>query len=663
MKTIIFLALLAITPFSNASFCDSYSELAEIVMEYRQSGSDEIINISRPQGSDLDDLIYAAYNWNVMDNKMGRDIAVAEFKHVMNNKCIKCVDDIERLKKIEREFSSKIAIIGVYSDLEERKNRKKLLRKFILRNDIDFAVIDDNGSKLKKEFGINSFPKYVLLDLGGEVDLISDEVFKVSKIRKIIRKNSHNVNAGFLPISLERNAIVKNVLSFPSKIEYAKEIRHKLYRGKAFLVSNSGAGNIMIFKEDGKVITQLGSKNSGYSDQNVKRSKFKSPSGMAFYKNKLYVADSLNNVIRKVDFGDDKVSTLIGSSTKGDVLSGSSLASDVDLSYPTDVVFFPDRNHLIIANSGSNQLLQYNFKTKKVKVIAGNGSLGMKDGFYPKNSLAMTNDMSVYNGKLYFVDNRSGSLRVMDKKYRIKTLIGKGVGKFGYKNGSKKDALMGESLGVFANRNGVYISDAKNHKLRKYQYSNHKIKAIFGSDLGDTLGEREKTRFEEPEGSIIVKNAMFVVDSGNNRVVKIAFKDMKSSLVDVIPKMKLPHEGFLEYLPNLERLEKAKVKMGTKIPLNISFDKGWKLNEYGPSFLNLLEIVGEKSADLVATYDWNMIKNNVAFLPKLKKGKKYIIQGTIYYCQDKRNALCYISSYEQELSPSKDGKKVLNIEI
>ena len=129
------------------------------------------------------------------------------------------------------------------------------------------------------------------------------------------------------------------------------------------------------------------------------------------------------------------------------------------------------------------------------------------------------------------------------------------------------------------------------------------------------------------------------------------------------PKPKIVANHFLSMANACKGLEKAKVKMGTKIPLNISFDKGWKLNEYGPSFLNLLEIVGEKSANLVATYDWNMIKNNVAFLPKLKKGKKYIIQGTIYYCQDKRNALCYISSYEQELSPSKDGKKVLNIEI
>jgi hypothetical protein len=119
----------------------------------------------------------------------------------------------------------------------------------------------------------------------------------------------------------------------------------------------------------------------------------------------------------------------------------------------------------------------------------------------------------------------------------------------------------------------------------------------------------------------------------------------------------------LEYLPNLEKLEMVKVKSKIKIPVKISFEKGWKLNEYGPSFLNLLEIVGKKSANLIATYDWNMIKNNVTTLPELKSSKKYIIQGTIYHCQDKKNALCYVSSYEQEITPARDGKKILNIEI
>ena len=35
---------------------------------------------------------------------------------------------------------------------------------------------------------------------------------------------------------------------------------------------------------------------------------------------------------------------------------------------------------------------------------------------------------------------------------------------------------------------------------------------------------------------------------------------------------------------------------------------GWKINEEGPSFINLLELTGSKKADLVASFDWNAVQ-------------------------------------------------------
>ena len=553
--------------------------------------------------------------------------------------CNECFADVEKLKNIERKFGNKIAIIGVYSDDKNDEFRQELLKKLILRSDLDFAVIDDKGGKLTKEFTVKLFPKYILIDPKGRVVNNQSDISKIDNIGNITKKYRHNLNLNYLPISLERNSIVKNVLSFPSKIEYASKFKYKSHDGKAFFVANSGLGNIMVFKESGKIIAQIGSKNSGYLDFDVTRSKFRSPMGMVFRDNKLYVADSLNNTVREIDFKENKVSTLVGNSKKGEALSSSwTAASQVSLFHPSDVEFFPDRDHLVISNSGNNQLLEYDFKTQKVKLLVDGGSYS---------------DLSVYNGKLYFIDSNSGDLKVMDKNRNVKTL---------FKNDAQGDDKLNSPLGIFANQNGVYISDSKNNRISKYQYSNKKLKTLFGDkDSGDELGD--DTKFNQPDGIIIVKDDMFVVDVVNNRIVKIDFKSMRSSLIDVLPEMKLPNEGFLEYLPNLERLKTAKIKDDKAIPLNITFDKGWKINELGPSFLNLLEIVGKKSANLVATYDWSMIRDNVATLPKLESDKKYIIQGTIYYCQDKKNALCYISSYEQEIVPSSGGEKVLNIEI
>ena len=79
----------------------------------------------------------------------------------------------------------------------------------------------------------------------------------------------------------------------------------------------------------------------------------------------------------------------------------------------------------------------------------------------------------------------------------------------------------------------------------------------------------------------------------------------------------------------------------------------------GPSFVNLLEMVKDKQANLVDSFDWNIIKNKEVKLPKLSSGKDYMLQGSIYYCEEKRNALCYIKSYEQRIVADADEKAVV----
>ena len=90
--------------------------------------------------------------------------------------------------------------------------------------------------------------------------------------------------------------------------------------------------------------------------------------------------------------------------------------------------------------------------------------------------------------------------------------------------------------------------------------------------------------------------------------------------------------------------------------LKINLKKGWKINDLGPSFINLLEMIDDDEANLIASFDWNMILNNDLKLPKLSEGKNYMLQGVIYYCENKKNALCYISSYEQKLKADDNEK-------
>lgn len=577
--------------------------------------------------------------------------------------CVNCFHILPDIKKLEQEYGNKLLVIGVHSGKFTNEKDFEFIKKAVLKFDLDYPVIDDSSMALYNHFKIDAYPTLVLLTPKGSIKKIyrGDEEARdlVKEVGDLIDKYRYQINRTPLPIMLERNKIAKRVLNYPTKIEYSENFSYKSYKGPALFIANSGQNNILAISMVGEIIAEIGSNKSDYVDGDFESAAFRNPMGLLFKNNKLYVADSQNHAIREVDFVSQKVSTILGNGVRGKIISQTVDAKEVMLSSPVDIESFTSKDLMLIANSGSNQILQYNFVDNKISVIAGNGEEGIKDGKYPDNSLAQPSDMVVYNQKVYFVDAKSSALRVIDTDRHVKTLIGKSLTDFGHKNGDKAEALMQNPLGITANSNGIFIADSFNNVIRKY--SNGKIQDFIGGQKGEQLGS--KTEFDEPNGIILIKDKFYIVDSNNNRIVTVNTKKLNSGLLDVMPKLQLPKEGFLQYLPNLYKAEPIEVaSKDSSIKIDLKDD--WKINDLGPSFINLLEMISDKEAHLIATFDWNMIKNEELKLPKLEEGKKYMLQGTIYYCEKKLNALCYISSYEQQISADDNGKNnVINVEL
>ncbi len=565
--------------------------------------------------------------------------------------CVNCLHIIPEIKKLEAEFGNKLLVIGVHSG--KFKNEKDIasIKKAVLKYDIQHLVVNDSELKIWNKFNINAWPTLVLINPRGKVEkrYIGENDVKYARkdIINMVEKYRYHLNREKAPILLEKNKIVRTVLSYPTKITFSRNFSYKSYEGEAFFIANTGSNNVLVVKPNGEVIVQVGSKTPGLRDGVIDMARFNSPSGLLIDENKLYVADTGNHSLRVVDFKEESVKTLVGIGSRGQILSKEKSGLSFALSSPSDIEFFPNKSTIAIANSGSHQILSYDINSKNISVLAGNGYEGIKDGKYPNNYLAQTSDLSVYGQNLYFLDSETSSLRVLNKNGQVKTLIGRGLFDFGDKNGDRNKALMQHPLGLFVNSRGAYIADSFNHKIRKYNFGTKKLSNLFGSSRGQDLGENMK--FDEPDDIYVIDEVMYIVDSNNNRIVKIDYDDMKANILNVIPALHLPKDGFLQYLPNLQKSDLKKIK-SENVKVVFNFEKeGWKINEKGPSFLNLLKMVDLKKADLITTFDWNMIKNNEIILPKLKKGVKYVLQGTIYFCDDKENALCYISSHEQEI--------------
>lgn len=591
------------------------------------------LNVSRPlETSDLKDRLILLDFWSYS--------------------CVSCIKNLPEIKKLEEEFGSKLTVIGVHSGKFDNEKDAQAVKKAVVRYDISYPVIHDFDLKIWNSFEVKALPTLVLINPHGNVVKSYSGENAIEKVKDqishLVSKYKFQVNRDPLPVLLEKFNVLGNVLTFPTKLEYAHDFSYKSRHLPVIFIANSGQNNIVASSLSGEMVLKIGSGKKGFEDGDFENASFNSPQGMFYKNNKLYVADFGNNAVREVDFKEGVVRTIIGSGIRGEIFSKETAAKDAALDSPTDVSLF--RDGLAIANSGTHQILFYNFKSEKISILAGNGSQGVADGKYPENSLAQPSDISVFNNKLYFVDATSSSLRVINENNELQTLIGGSLQNSGHVNGSKEKALMQHPLALLVDDTGAYISDSYNHKIRKYDFSSKQIYDLVGKGRGDNLGAASSSTFDEPEGLIAVLDRFYLADSNNNRIVILSRGSFNTDLLNVMPALKLPKEGFLQYLPNLQKSEDIVVNSQVESVVKIDLKNGWKINDDGPSFVNLLELKNDKEANLIASFDWHAVKEKEMKLPKLQEGKNYMLQGSVYYCETKQNALCYIKSYEQKIA-------------
>ena len=574
--------------------------------------------------------------------------------HFWSYSCSSCVESIEKLKELDAKNPDSLAIIGVHNPIFDNEKNYNSVKKAVIRHEISYPVINDPELELAKKFKIKNNPSFLIFGLSGRVDkkyVGSDSIDKVIKrTQELIDKNKFSINHSRLPIVLEKNITIASLLTSPTKIIYEENFSYKGREFPAFIIANSGQNSVLISNMMGEIILKIGSGIRGMVDGDIAEAKFSYPQGILYGNKNLYIADTGNNSLRFVDFETQKVKTIIGSGEQGDTVQVKRIdAKSIDLSAPTDLEFFPDKSNIAISNSGTNQILVFDIKNKSISILAGNGDKGEDDGVYPQNSLAQTTDMAVYGNKLYFLDGLTSNLRVVNKDGDLKTL---------YSNKSSKK--LQNPRGLIVDDTGAYISDSFNHVIRKYDFNSQQLNTLFGFARGEDVGA--KTSFDEPSGLVSIIDKLYVVDTNNNRVLAVNRARGSSTLLDLIPPQKLYKETFVEYLPNLQKSQDIFVKTEAKIDININVKQGWKINQIGPSFINLLELKDEKNATLIASYDWNAILQKKIGSLKLKKDQEYLLQGKIYFCRNSLNSLCYIKSYEQKIIP-KDDSQITQIEV
>ena len=259
-------------------------------------------------------------------------------------------------------------------------------------------------------------------------------------------------------------------------------------------VAVDGAGNLYIADTDNNLIRKvsangiistvagngvpdpglLGYGNSGYSGDGgpATAATMNWPTGVAVDgAGNLYIADSGNNVIRKVSHDTGKISTVAGNGVSG--FSGDGGRATSASLWSPDSVAVSSAGTLYIADTGNTRVRKVS-AGGRISTVAGNGDsvfLGRGGNGGPARSAVLSNPVGVAldsAGNFYISDSANGRILKVNPAGTISTVAGNGNSGYSGNGGPATRAQLNGPADVTLDSAGnLYIADSANNVVRE----------------------------------------------------------------------------------------------------------------------------------------------------------------------------------------------------
>lgn len=480
--------------------------------------------------------------------------------------CINCMHILPDLHRLEEKHSVKdgLVVVGVHSAKFPNEKVIDNIRSALLRYDICHPVVNDGEALLWHQLEVSCWPTLVLLGPrgnllfsvvgeghGDKLALFAGAALRYYRERGQLKEHE-------LGIKLLRDSLPAGVLSFPGKVAVDDV-------SKRLVVADTGHHRVLVASSStGQLLHIIGGPDSGRNDGTFSEASFNSPQGVAIKGDLVYVADTENHLIRKIDLLEKSVSTLAGVGTQGTDKEGGAPGPKQPISSPWDVTLGtaggPEDNVLWIAMAGTHQIwalfladgkLPRGSESKAGTCVrwAGSGSEENRNNSYPhRAAFAQPSGLAVAAHEpwscLFVADSESSSVRTLAlKDGAVKALVGgerdpMNLFAFGDVDGKGVDAKLQHPLGVAwtPEQSLLYVADSYNHKIKVVDPKTKECSTLAGTgEAGNTLGpDFNQSRFNEPGGICASGGGrlLYVADT-NNHQIKVL--DLASNTVSLFP--------------------------------------------------------------------------------------------------------------------------------
>ena len=242
----------------------------------------------------------------------------------------------------------------------------------------------------------------------------------------------------------------------------------------------------------------------------------------------IYLADTWNQVVRKIDSQTGLISTIAGTGEKGFSGDGGP-AVKAKFGSIYCVTVSPDGEKLFLADLDNRRIRVVDLQSGIVETVAGNGQGGVPQNNTPARDQPLVDPRAVMadqEGRVYVLERGGHALRVVDKQGQITTVVGTGKKGHTGDGGPAIEATLSGPKHLCLDRDGtVLIADTDNHTIRRYDPRTGQINRVAGTGKVGTKGvggPPDQVELNQPHGIFLHPSGdLYISDSHNHRILKI----------------------------------------------------------------------------------------------------------------------------------------------